>query len=81
MWPDIQADIMKLVRSDVNIETNHILIIRELNQNMKLLILLIKTRNLDVSLPWTWKTSVSILLLFLLTLFPLVYKYRPKKII
>lgn len=81
MWPDIQADIMKLVRSDLNILTNHILIIRELNQNMKLLIPLIKTRNLDVSLPWTWKTSVSILLLFLLTLFPLVYKYRPKKIV
>ena len=42
---------MKHDRSDVNIETNHLQLIRELNQKMKLLIPLIQTRNLYVSLP------------------------------
>lgn len=54
MWPDIQAGIMKLGRSDVNIETNHIQLIRAWNQSMKEQIPLIQTKKLCISLPWIW---------------------------
>lgn len=77
MWSDTQADIVKLGRTDVNTERNHIQLSRDLNQNIKKLVPLMQTRNLDISLLWTWETSEQLFhFYFCLNYFPIQIKTK-----
>lgn len=70
---------MKLGRSDVNTEGNHIELNRDLNRSIKKLVSLIQTRNLDISLLWTWYQHQSNHSTFISAQIISLYRCKPRK--